>query len=177
VNNLKKKCCLCGQKIFMRLCRYVILFFVAFIYSSYSPAQSLKDSVLHGKVTAIMDGDTFDMLVAGNLTMRMRLYGIDCPEKSQPYSQKAKNKLSGLVFGKNVRAVKKDVDRYGRTVAIVFVDSVNVNEAMLRAGLAWHFMRYDRNPRWAEIERRAREARKGLWADPGAIAPWAFRKR
>ncbi len=67
--------------------------------------------------------------------------------------------------------------RYGRTVGIVFINGVNVNEAMLKAGLAWHYKEYDKNPDWAELEKKARADKKGLWAMNNPVSPWEYRKR
>ena len=68
-----------------------------------------------------------------------------------------------------------DVEQYGRTIGMVFIDSVNVNEALLQAGLAWHYKKYDKNPDWAKMEDDARRNRVGLWAEDAPIAPWDFR--
>jgi endonuclease YncB( thermonuclease family) len=132
--------------------------------------------VYTGKVIKISDGDTFHVLRDDQFTEKIRLYGIDCPERAQAFSQKAKNFLSDLIFGKTVRIVKKDTDLYGRTVAIVFIDTTNVNEALLRASLAWHYTRYDQNPRWADLEKEAETAKRGLWVDPHPTPPWEWRK-
>ena len=130
-----------------------------------------------GKVIRISDGDTFHVLHDDQTTEKIRLYGIDCPERQQPFSQKAKDYLSELVFEKTVHIIKKDTDRYGRAVAIVFAGKTNVNEALLRAGFAWHYKRHDKNPRWAELEQEAASAKRGLWADPHPTPPWEWRKR
>jgi endonuclease YncB( thermonuclease family) len=130
-----------------------------------------------GKVVRISDGDTFHVLHDDQSTEKIRLYGIDCPERRQPFSQKAENYLSELIFGRTVRIIRKDTDRYGRTVAIVYVNKTNVNEALLRAGFAWHYTHHDNNPRWAMLEQQAANAKRGLWADPHPTPPWEWRKR
>ncbi len=131
---------------------------------------------LTGKVVAIADGDTFTMLV-DNKQVKIRLHGIDCPEKKQDFGTVAKEFLSAQIFGKVVTAQKMGTDRYRRTIAMVTVDGINVNETLLKAGLAWHFIEYDKNPAWTEMEVAARRLKKGLWAQPNAIPPWEFRKR
>jgi micrococcal nuclease len=83
----------------------------------------------------VADGDTFTMLIDQE-QVRVRLHGIDCPERGQDFSSVAKEYLSDLVFNKTVRVEKLDTDRYGRTIGLVYVDSTHVNEALLRAGLA-----------------------------------------
>jgi micrococcal nuclease len=130
---------------------------------------------LKGKVVSIADGDTFTMLVKKN-QIRVRLHGIDCPEKTQDYGMVAKKYLSDLIFGKEVIVIKKGIDRYGRTIGMVTIDGASVNESLLREGLAWHYTYYDKNVRWAKLEANAKEAKKGLWIKRNAIPPWDFRK-
>jgi micrococcal nuclease len=80
----------------------------------------------------------------------MRLYGIDCPEKHQPFGKRAKQFTSDLVFGEVVDIEPVAVDRYGRTVAFVRAENVSVNEELIKGGLAWVYLRYCRLPLWAE---------------------------
>jgi len=128
-----------------------------------------------GQVVSIADGDTFTMLV-NNEQIRIRLHGIDCPEKGQDFSNVAKEFLADYVFGKVVTVKEMDVDRYGRTIGMVTIDGVNVNEKLLEAGLAWHYKNYDRNPDWAKLEDQARRDKRGLWVQPNPIPPWEWRK-
>lgn len=114
---------------------------------------------LSGRVVAVADGDTFTLL-AENTESRIRLHGIDCPERGQDFSQVAKTFLSDLMFGKTVSVKQTDTDRYGRVIGIVMVDGVNVNEALLKEGLAWHYVYYDKNPEWAKMEAEARRQKK-----------------
>jgi micrococcal nuclease len=132
-------------------------------------------SQLVGKVVSIADGDTFTMLVENSL-IRIRLHGIDCPEKGQDFSNVAKEFLSNYVFGKVVTVQQMDVDRYGRTIGMVIIDGANVNEELLRAGLAWHYKQYDKNPQWAKLEDEARMSKRGLWQKANPIAPWDYRR-
>jgi micrococcal nuclease len=92
---------------------------------------------LQGRVVSIADGDTFTMLV-NNAQVRIRLHGIDCPERGQDFSNVAKEFLSDYVYNRVVAVEELDIDRYGRTIGMVEVEGVNVNEALLKAGLAWH---------------------------------------
>jgi micrococcal nuclease len=129
-----------------------------------------------GKVVGIADGDTFTMLDNNNRQVRVRLYGIDAPEKNQDYGQVSRKFLSDLVFNEKVTIKEIETDRYGRTIAIVTLDSIVVNEALLKAGLAWHYGRYDNNPLWVVLELDAQSKKKGLWAAKDPVAPWDFRK-
>ena len=128
-----------------------------------------------GRVCGIADGDTISVLQDGR-SVPVRLYGIDCPEKRQAFGQRAKTFTSQLAFGKVVEVHPVTRDRYGRTVAWVHVDGRCLNEEILRAGYAWHFKRFSRDPHLAELEVQARAARAGLWGDPAPVAPWEFRK-
>jgi micrococcal nuclease len=132
---------------------------------------------LKGKVISIADGDTFTLLTSENQQIKIRLHGIDCPEKKQPYFANAKTFTSERVFGKKVVVKEMGKDRYKRIIGMVnSEDGSNLNEALLKAGLAWHFKKYDTNASWASMEQAARLAKKGLWANPNAIAPWECRK-
>ena len=128
-----------------------------------------------GRVCGVADGDTISVLHEGR-AVKIRLYGIDCPEKHQAYGQKAKTFTSHLAFGKIVDVDPVTRDRYGRIVAWVHVGGRCLNEEILRAGYAWHFKRFSRDRHLAELELQARAARAGLWGDPAPVAPWEFRK-
>ena len=134
---------------------------------------------LKGKVVRIADGDTFTLLTEENRQVKVRLYGIDCPEKAQDFGQVAKQFLSNQIFGKQVEVHEKNIDRYGRTIGIVFTDNpINVNEALIKVGLAWYYSDYDKNhPAWNSLEKQAREKKIGLWSQPNPIAPWNFRRQ
>lgn len=131
---------------------------------------------IRGKVISISDGDTFTILVEQE-QIKIRLHGIDCPEKSQDFGNVAKQFLSDLIFNKEVEVIQTDVDRYGRTIGKASINGVSVNEQLLKAGLAWHYKYYDNNSSWAEFELTAQRDKKGLWANPSPTPPWEFRKR
>ena len=129
-----------------------------------------------GRVVAIVDGDTVEVMHEGRAE-RIRLNGIDAPEHRQAFGRRAQDFLGEMIFKQNVRVVVRSKDRYGRTVADLFLGSKNVNQEMVRAGMAWWYRRYaPRDMVLRGLEERAREAGLGLWADPDATAPWNFRK-
>lgn len=133
-------------------------------------------ATITGKVVAVADGDTFTLLVNGNRQQKIRLHGIDCPEKRQDFGQVAKDFTSKEVFGKTITVKPTDTDRYGRTIAIVLLpDQISLNELLLKNGLAWHYTQYDKNPQWKKLEQIARKNKVGLWQQPNAVAPWTFR--
>ena len=134
--------------------------------------------VLTGRVVGVTDGDTITVLAAGNVQHRIRLHGIDCPEKPQPFGTKAKQFTSEACFGKTVRVELVDTDRYGRTVGdVILPDGRNLNHEIVRAGLAWHYVKYAPGDRkLAQAESEAREARRGLWAEAEPVPPWQWRR-
>lgn len=139
---------------------------------------TMLQAQLSGKVVKVADGDTFTLLTEDNKQVKVRLHGIDCPEKGQDYGQVAKQYTADKVYMQVVRVKATDTDRYGRTVGIVTLnDGTVLNEALLTAGLAWHYNRYDKSTRWAVMELEARNKKVGLWIMPGAVAPWTWRKK
>jgi len=132
---------------------------------------------LTGKAVRVADGDTFTLL-SGTEQQRIRLYGIDCPERGQPFGRVATEFTRELLASGRIEVKEMDVDQYGRIVGIVFIaDTINLNERLLQAGLAWHYKAYDSNPFWAAMELDARATKRGLWAAPDAIAPWRWRRK
>ena len=128
-----------------------------------------------GRVVGVVDGDTITVLV-GVEPKRVRLAGIDAPEKGQAFGQRAKQATSRLVFGRTVRVVVRGQDRYGRTLGEVLLpDGKSVNKRLVGEGWAWHYTSYSKGQRLAELEAAARRSRRGLWVDPRAVPPWEFR--
>ena len=145
-----------------------------------SKNQIRETEKFSGNVVKVVDGDTIIILVEGNKTQKIRLYGIDCPEKRQAFGKKAKKFTSSLVAGKNVKIVPIVNDRYGRLVALVYVDGVCVNQKIIEAGYAWVYTRYcDQQPlcsNWLYLELNARCFHMGLWNNKYPQAPWNFRR-
>lgn len=141
------------------------------------PTAPLPDGAMGGKVVAVKDGDTFEVLMDGKAQV-VRLAHVDCPELGQAYGRAAKRFASDLCFGEMVLVQETDDrDRWGRMIAVVYLlDSTEVNRELVRAGYAWHFKRYSKDEGYARLEEEARTAKRGLWADPDAIPPWEWRK-
>ena len=137
--------------------------------------NSLAQSLV-GRVVGVTDGDTVTLLVDGRVQHKIRLSGIDAPEKAQPFGNRAKQLLSSLVFGKTVTAVGTKQDRYRRLIAKLLVDGQDANLEMLASGYSWHYKKYqseqapEERVAYAQAEHDARRARRGLWADARAIA-------
>ncbi len=132
-----------------------------------------------GRVVGISDGDTLTLVTDEKKQLKIRLYGIDAPESKQPFGQRAKLALSELAFGKEARADIVNTDRYGRSVAWVFVGETNVNEAQVAAGLAWWYRSYAKRSvdTLGKLEAEARAAKRGVWSEPQPVAPWDWRSR
>lgn len=128
------------------------------------------------EVLRVADGDSFTLL-RNNTKLEIRLYGIDCPERKQPFHKKAERLTSSVLQKGEIRFTEVDLDRYGRMVAWVYVDSLNLNEELVRHGLAWHYKHHSHDANLARLEDSARTAKAGLWSDPRPISPWEFRKR
>ena len=129
-----------------------------------------------GRVVGIVDGDTIDVLHNGK-AKRVRLYGIDCPEREQAYGKKAKWFTSDLAFRKTVTVIVKDRDRYGRTIGeVILPNGKSLNNELVRAGYAWWYFKYAPKDFDLKILQKASmELKAGLWADADPVAPWEFR--
>jgi endonuclease YncB( thermonuclease family) len=132
------------------------------------------------KVVSVTDGDTIKVYNTEYGQVKIRFYGIDTPEKGQPYGQAAGKYLAALIAGKMVEIESVDRDRYGRTVGIVNYNGIGINEQMVRDGFAWVYRRYcDRSfcNEWLKNEAEARDSKIGLWQEPNAVAPWDWRRK
>jgi endonuclease YncB( thermonuclease family) len=135
-----------------------------------------------GTVVGVADGDTLTLLDASKTQHRIRLDGIDAPERAQPYGQRARQSLAALAHGRAARADCPKIDRYGRAVCRVIVDGVDVGLEQIRRGYAWHYVKYAHEQRAADRERYARaesdarSASAGLWSFSDPIPPWDYRR-
>lgn len=141
-------------------------------------AHSALAGEFTGQVVGVLDGDTLEVLT-GHHTERIRLSGIDCPEKGQAFGQKAKQAASAWVFSKEVTLQTHGKDEYQRTLAdVILPDGTNVNQALVNDGWCWWYRKYAPGNTVLEgLEREARERKRGLWADPHPVPPWEWRKR
>jgi micrococcal nuclease len=135
-------------------------------------------SVLTGKIVGVSDGDTVTLLSVDKRQIKIRLQGVDCPEKAQAFGQKAKQFTSAMVFGKQVRVVSFGSDRYGRTIGeVLLVGGSSLNKELVRNGFAWWYRQYaPKDTELQKLEAVARAAKLGLWADPNPVPPWDFRR-
>ena len=133
-----------------------------------------------GRVVGVSDGDTITVLTPDKAQIKVRLYGIDCPESKQAFGNRAKQATSDAVFGKQVTLVIMDTDRYGRSVAIVRYDGLVLQETLLKAGMAWVYDKYCKPGTpcndWRQMQKEARANRIGLWRDKNPVPPWEWRR-
>ena len=107
----------------------------------------------------------------------IRLYQIDAPEWNQPFGKEATEYLAGLVKDKMVSIIVRGRDGYGRDIADLYVDDLWVIGRLVENGYAWNYTTYSDSEELAALEKQAREAKRGLWADPSPISPWDYRKQ
>ena len=138
---------------------------------------SLFAEEIVGRVVRVADGDTITVLSTSTTQHKIRLQGIDAPEKKQAFGNASRKFLSGLVANREVRVTYAKRDRYGRILGTVFVDGRDINLEMLKAGMAWHYKKYDSNPAYSKAESEARTARRGLWQDKNPTPPETFRHK
>ncbi len=140
--------------------------------------------ILKGKVVAVTDGDTVRVLDANKQQYKIRLLGIDAPEKRQPFGNKSKQSLSDLVFGKNMEVHYRKTDRYGRVLGKIVLNGLDINLEQIKRGFAWYYKKYEKSQemgdrkKYFDAEVAARAAKVGLWTQSSelAVAPWDFRK-
>ena len=135
------------------------------------------------KVIKVSDGDTISVkklknnVLDGDL-IKVRLYGVDAPEKDQDFGYESKKALMNYVSNKTIEIDIKSKDRYGRSVGILYVDGRNINEELLRDGYVWYYEQYDKNnERSRLLQENAMKNKLGLFAKKGYVEPWNFRKQ
>jgi endonuclease YncB( thermonuclease family) len=135
-----------------------------------------------GLVVAISDGDTITLLTEDKRQIKIRLVGIDTPEKKQAFGTKARDHLASRIFKHDVEVDLRKQDQYGRHLGVIYIGGVDINQSMIQDGYAWFYKHYAKEQpkeealRYAKAEADARSKQRGLWADPNPVPPWEFRK-
>lgn len=138
--------------------------------------SAISQEEFSGRVVGVSDGDTITVLSNGE-PRKIRLSGIDCPEKSQAFGQQAKAFTADQSFAKDVTVISTGHDRYKRTIGEVYLpDGKNLNNLLLENGYAWWYQRFSHDEHRHELEENAKKLKIGLWSDPRAFAPWDYRK-
>jgi endonuclease YncB( thermonuclease family) len=146
-------------------------------------ASHLHAAVLQGTVVGISDGDTLTVLDANKSQHKIRLQGIDAPEKAQAFGNQSKRSLYEMVHGKQVRVEFQKKDKYGRTLGKVLVNQTDICLEQVKRGMAWHYKQYvndqtaqDRAA-YAQAELSAKSQAIGIWKDTSPTPPWEFRRQ
>ena len=153
---------------FISVCSHLLI--------SCEPAQTIPSAEIRLTVYKIIDGDSFEGRANGQ-NYRIRLFGIDAPEKGQDFYQKSKDRLGQLCKEGPIIIKIRNKDYFGRWVADGYtVKGEFINQTMVREGLAWHFTKYSKDPTLKKLEREARNAQIGIWSIRDPTAPWDYRK-
>jgi endonuclease YncB( thermonuclease family) len=156
--------------------------FILFLVAQIATKGSAWAGSLVGVVVGVSDGDTLTLVDDRRIQHKVRLAGIDAPEKKQDFGQRAKQNLSAMTYGRQVTVDGNKTDRYGRFVGKVMIGGVDVNLRQIELGFAWFYRDYEREltledrMAYASAECAAREAKKGLWRLPSPQPPWEFRR-
>jgi len=148
-----------------------------------SLSNFVNAKTMEGLVVGVADGDTITVLDPQKNTYKIRLQGIDAPEKKQAFGEKSKQSLHDLVHGKQVHIEYDKEDKYGRTVGKVTLGDLDVCLQQLVLGMAWHYKKYQNEQSatdravYSETESKSKSLRLGLWADDAPMPPWEFRKK
>lgn len=143
----------------------------------------VQADTLLGKVINVADGDTITVLDDTHTQHKIRLSGIDAPEKKQAFGNVSKQSLADMVAGQSVAVEWVKVDKYRRKVGKVLLDGLDCNLVQVKRGLAWHYKAYEREQpvidrlAYADADIEAKAARRGLWADAEPVPPWEFRHK
>jgi endonuclease YncB( thermonuclease family) len=132
---------------------------------------------VEGLVVGIADGDTFTLLTPDQRQIKIRIAEIDAPERGQPYASRSRQQLADLIFRKGVTVRVQVVDRYNRVVGRPVTGNMDVTVEMIRSGAAWVYRSYSDDVQLYELERKARDERRGLWDLPESdrLSPWNWR--
>jgi endonuclease YncB( thermonuclease family) len=154
-----------------------LLIFILFL------SNLVHAKTLEGLVVGVADGDTITVLDQQKNTYKIRLQGIDAPEKKQAFGEKSKQSLHDLVHSKQVRIEYDKEDKYGRIVGKVTIGDLDICLQQLSLGLAWHYKKYQNEQSvsdravYIDTELKSKSLKLGLWADNAPMPPWEFRKK
>jgi endonuclease YncB( thermonuclease family) len=157
--------------------RCVLTFFI-WVVAVLNPVWA---ETIQGVVVGVADGDTITVLDDSHIQRKVRLAGIDAPEKGQDFGQGAKQNLSAMAHGKHVTVEGHKIDRYGRFVGKVMVGEIDVNLHQIEMGFAWVYRAYESELAVSDrvaynaAENEAKAAKRGVWAMSQPVPPWQFR--
>ncbi len=139
-----------------------------------------NDRILENKeyyfISKVVDGDTYHIQL-NNKKLKIRMEGIDAPEKGMPFYKESKQFLVKITSGKKIRFVQSSKDQYGRIIAKTYLENnQELGEEMIKNGMAWHFKKYSKDTTLAQLEILAKNNHWGLWGEVNPQAPWEYRK-
>ncbi|MDR2283428.1 MAG: thermonuclease family protein [Sphingobacterium sp.] len=150
---------------------FLVCLFLFFVFTG------VAQKYIEGRVVRVADGDTFTIVDKYKKKIRVRFFGIDCPEIGQDYAHAAKSFTSSRTLDKTVKVEVKSKDRYGRIVGVVWLDrNTDLNLLLLQAGLAWDYPSYSKSREYHKAEAEARARKVNIWSQKSPIAPWDYRK-
>ena len=161
-----------------RFVKFLVLLLVTLLIVSCKPppfSSISQEKVLHGQVIDVLDGDTVKLRSDWHI-YKIRLAGIDAPEKQQAYGVQSKIYLDHLIADKDVSIKVLSCDQYGRYVGKIYLNGKDINGEMIRSGYAWHYNHFDSNPVYAGFMLDAQRSNRGLWQEVHPTPPWIFRK-
>ncbi len=140
-------------------------------------ASGFAGNVLNGKVTSVIDGNTFEMMADDSESYKIMLFGIDSPELGQEFGEKAKKFLEKIILNKEVNVSIQGKDRWGNRLGIVLIEgTTDPRYNLLEAGLAWT-AEHEPIQDLEAIKEKAREKGKGLWKEQDPTPPWIYRRQ
>ena len=156
--------------------KFLLIFILFLLYF-------VNAKTIEGLVVGVADGDTITVLDQQKNTYKIRLQGIDAPEKKQAFGEKSKQSLHDLVHSKQVRIEYDKEDKYGRIVGKVTLGDLDICLQQLSLGLAWHYKKYQNEQStsdqavYSDTELKSKSLKLGLWGDDAPMPPWEFRKK
>lgn len=141
-----------------------------------TPCNGFPARAFSARVIAVIDGDTV-LVLRNRHPVKVRLADIDAPEKGQDFGMASRRSLADMVSGKQIRVSTRAVDKYGRLVALLSIDGLDVNEEQVRRGMAWQYSHYFRDPHYMSLQAEAQKSGRGLWVQAHPVKPWQWRKQ
>lgn len=135
------------------------------------------------QIDKVLDGDSIVLRDRNGQRLSVRLAGIDAPERGQAFADRSRQNLRNLTTNCTPEWIFQKIDRYGRSIGLIFCDGRDLGQAQLETGLAWHFSRYakeqpfEQRTAYLNAQLRAQRAGIGLWRDAEPMPPWSFREQ
>ncbi|HOY30358.1 MAG TPA: thermonuclease family protein [Bacteroidales bacterium] len=148
-----------------------------FVACNYRNNSYEKGDKIKGRIIAVVDGDTYDILLKNKRKIRVRMEGIDAPEKGMSFYRAAKNHLARLCLLKTATVKITGRDKHERFLGFTYLDDgTELSHEMIKSGLAWHFKKYNSDADLSALEKEAKKSAVGLWSEKNPVAPWEIRK-